>query len=322
MKKTLFLMLALLSLSARAASGPDDVVIFNAAEFEEACGILSPEYGLYGSRMIIEKSYLESAEGKSLEERIMKCMEAYQSGNPGAAPGKPAALLDALKRHSVGQSAWGDIKLLDGGRLIAVTKDPVGGQGRKNWACIDYDGKTVIPFGRGVSDGDTDMDAIIFSKEVGKNASGNAIIKNGVMHNDGTIALDAKYDVVWLINKRWIIVSTTGNEGWAIYDTSYNLKLSGDFKKVEPFKFTYNNTDRVTNFFVITDSKDKRALFNGALRQITDFKFDGWMNEKPFWLGCEGDPLAYNYTCIIDTRTWEKLDKIPSEYWNHRQEEK
>lgn len=309
------------SCTVASAIGRDDFEVFNTTEFEEVCGLQDADFYSRGHTCLVKKSYLESDAGKSLLGRMEKCMDAYRSGNPGASPGKPRALLEVLRRNSLGETYWTSVDFLKGGKYILVTKDEIGGGRMVSWACIDYEGNMVVPLGRGVYDGDTDMDALIFREYAYTAENGTRIYKSGLMHNDGTIALEAKYGVVWLINKRWIIVSPDGRSDWEIYDKDYNLKMSG-MTKVVPFKYTYSHTDRVTNFFVLTDKKGKVALYNGALRQITEYKFDGWLNESPYWLGCEGDPLAYNYTCVIDTRTWQELDRIPKEYWNHRFEEK
>lgn len=304
-----------------SAIGRDDFEVLDTTEFEEVCGLQDADFYSRGHSCVVRKSYLESDAGKSLLERMEKCMDAYRSGNPGASPGKPSVLLDVLRRNSLRETYWHRVNFVKGDRLILVMNSEISGGKRGDWACIDYEGNIVVPFGRGVYDGDTDLDALVFNEYAGTAENGTRVYKSGLMHNDGTIALEAKYGVVWLINKRWIIVSPDGRSDWEIYDKDYNLKMSG-MKDVEPFKYTYSHTDRVTNFFVMENDKGKKALFNGALRQITEYKFDGWLNERPYWLGCEGDPLAYNYTCVIDTRTWQEIDRIPKEYWDHRFEEK
>lgn len=61
--------------------------------------------------------------------------EAFQDGNPSGFSGKPEGVLEALRKHSVGQTIWGAVKFLDGDRYIAVTRsvnthnynDPKGG---------------------------------------------------------------------------------------------------------------------------------------------------------------------------------------------------
>ena len=302
------------------AIGRDDFEVLDTEEFEEVCGLKDEDFYSRGHTCLVKKSYLESSAGKNLLERMEKCLDAYRSGNPGASPGKPRVLLEVLRRNVLGETYWHSIDFVKGDKLILVTNSEISGGGLTDWACIDYEGNIVVPFGRGVYYGDTDLDALIFREYAYTAENGERIYMSGLMHNDGTIALEAKYGVVWLLNKRWIVVSPDGRSDWEIYDKDYNLKMSG-MNNVVPFTYSYSHTDRVTNFFVMTDKKGKMALFNGALRQITEYKYDGWLNESPYWLGTEGNPLAYNYTCVIDTRTWQELDMIPKEYWDHRFEE-
>lgn len=299
-------------------------VVVSTKMFEYYCGI---QGGPYGRKAILEMAYVNSPEGQALLGRMEKCQEAYEMGNPSAAPGKPGVLLEVLRNHSLAGTLWGEVRFLDGDRYIAVTKtlktsgsaDPAGG-----WGCIDYNGNVVIPFKYdNITGGDTNLNAIIFSKNVDDPEGKNQIQLCGLLRNDGSLALKAIYDTVWLLFDRWIVVCERNNRknGWAIYDKDYNCKLSG-LKKVEPFTYSYTRTDRKTKFFVITNETGKMALFNVVLRQITDFKFDGWMNERPYWLGTTGNSHEYNYTTIIDTRTWETLDSLPQSYWSHRYEEK
>lgn len=258
-------------------AGKDDYVVLDTRDFLVACGINARGIG---HNVILTKEYANSAEGQNLISRFISCQQAYESGKPAEAPGKPEGILEALRRHSVGQTIWGAVKFLDGDRYITVTKsvntydynDPKGG-----WGCIDYDGNVKIPLKYHlIIDGDTDLDAIVIMDQSGR---------KGVLKNDGSEALPMRYDAV-LFRAGWIIVCEYHNnkDGCTIYDRYFNMKISG-MKDIVDFSFLNEKTDERYPFFCITNPSGKIALFDKNLRQITDYKFDEWVNMAPYWSG-------------------------------------
>lgn len=259
------------------AAGKDDYVVLDTRDFLEACGLGDKGFG---HKAILTREYANSSEGQDLIMRFVSCQQAYESGTPSAAPGKPEGILEALRRHSVGETIWGAVEFLDGDRYVAVTKsvnandynDPKGG-----WGCIDYDGNVKIPLKYHlIIDGDTDLDAIVIMDQSGR---------KGVLKNDGSVALASKYDAV-LFREGWIIVCEYHNNknGFAIYDRNYNKKISG-MKDIDEFAFLNTRTDEKYPFFCITDPSGKLALFDKDLRQITEYKFTEWSNLAPYWSG-------------------------------------
>ena len=96
------------------------------------------------------------------------------------------------------------------------------------------------------------------------------------MKNGGSVGLEFKYSSV-LFREGWILVGEYHN----------NKKISG-MKDIDVF-----------SFLCITNTADKIALFDKNLRQITEYKFDGWTNMAPYWSGqAIGEKDTY-----IDIRT-------------------
>lgn len=259
------------------AAGKDDYVVLDTRDFVEACGLKGKGFG---HKAILTKEYANSSEGQDLIMRFVNCQTAYLNGTPSAAPGKPEGILEALRRHSVGETIWGAVKILDGDRYFAVTKsvntndgnDPKGG-----WGCIDHDGIVKIPLKyQLIIDGDTDLDAVVVMDQTGR---------FGVLKNDGSVALAPKYDAV-LFREGWIIVCEYHNnkDGFAVYDRNYDKKISGMMGVVD-ISFLNRRTDERYPFFCITNTSGKIALFDRDLRQITGFKFDEWVNMAPYWSG-------------------------------------
>lgn len=280
-RKTIMITLALIAFHSAAntclAAGKDDFVVLGTRDFIEACGLQNK--GL-GHHVILTKEYADSAEGQDLIMRFVNCMQAYESGQPTAAPGKPEGILEALRRHSVGQSLYGGVKFLDGDRYIAVTKsvntydynDPKGG-----WGCIDFQGNVTVPLKYHlIIDGDTDLNAIVVMDQSGR---------YGVLKNDGSVALPMQYSSV-LFRAGWILVGEYHNSknGFSIYDRNYNRKISG-MKNIDDSVFHDRETDERYPFFSITNPSGKIALFDCNLRQITDYKFDEWAFMNPYWVG-------------------------------------
>lgn len=259
------------------AAGKDDFVVLDTRDFLYACGLQDKGFG---HNAILRKDYADSAEGQDLIMRFYNCQRAYESGKPAEAPGKPEGILAALRRHSVGQELFGGVMFLDGDRYIAVTRslnthdqnDPKGG-----WGCIDYNGNVTIPLKYHlIFDGDTDLNAIAFMDQSGR---------RGVLKNDGSVGLAPKYDAV-LFREGWIIVCEYHNskDGFAIYDRNYNRKISG-MKHIGAFSFLDKRNDKWYPFFCIMNTAEKIALFDKNLRQITEYKFDGWADMAPYWSG-------------------------------------
>lgn len=88
-------------------------------DFLEACGLRNKGFG---HKAILTKEYANSSEGQDLIMRFVNCQTAYLNGRPSDAPEKPEGIIEALRKHSVGQSLYGGVKFLDGDRYIAVTK--------------------------------------------------------------------------------------------------------------------------------------------------------------------------------------------------------
>lgn len=148
------------------ATSMDDYIVLDTRDFLMACGLNAKGIG---HNVILTKEYADSAEGQNLIMRFINCQQAYEKGKPAEAPGKPEGILEALRRHSVGQTIWGAVKFLDRDRYIAVTKsvntygynDPKGG-----WGCIDYNGNVTIPLKYHlIIDGDTDLNAIVIMND-------------------------------------------------------------------------------------------------------------------------------------------------------------
>lgn len=288
-----------------AASGPEDVVVLPTDEFVYACGLMDKGYG---NKVILEKSFIESDAGQNLLNRFLKCQEAYQLGRPGDAPGKPEALLEALRRHSIGQKIWGDARFIDGDRYIAVTTTvkPVMENAplRGNWGCIDYEGNVVIPLKYGdIVDGNTDLDAIVFETGIRP----EDIKKIGVLHNDGSVALEAEYEYVGFPFGRWILTVGYHNtkDGHSIYDRNYRKVISG-MQRIQPSSFTIRESGEQLGFFVIKDGSGLQALFKEDLQRFTDFKFREWATRNPIWIGVTG----VEKDVWVDIRTWEYVDKL------------
>lgn len=110
-----------------SAIGRDDFEVLDTTEFEEVCGLQDADFYSRGHSCVVRKSYLESDAGKSLLERIEKCMDAYRSGNPGASPGKPSVLLDVLRRNSLRETYWHRVNFVKGDRLILVMNSEING---------------------------------------------------------------------------------------------------------------------------------------------------------------------------------------------------
>ncbi len=273
------------------ATGQDDFVVIDTRDFVRVCGF---DAKIIGCNAILTKEYANSTDGQNLISRFIRCQQAYENGKPAEAPGKPQAILEALRRHSVGHTIWGAVKFLDGDRYIAVTKsvniydnnDPKGG-----WGCIDYDGNVKIPLNYNlIIDGNTDLSAIAVMDQTGR---------YGVLKNDGSVGLEFKYSSV-LFREGWILVGEYHNnkDGFAIYDRNYNKKISG-MKDIDVFSFLDKRNGKWYPFFCITNTADKIALFDKNLRQITEYKFDGWTNMAPYWSGqAIGEKDTY-----IDIRT-------------------
>ncbi len=60
------------------------------------------------------------------------------------------------------------------------------------------------------------------------------------------------------------------------------------------------------------------AVFDSNFKQVTGLIYDGWLNEQLYFIGVK--PEGHND--IYDARSWQKLDGIPEEYWDHRHREK
>lgn len=259
------------------AAGKDDFILFDTSYFIDVCGLKGKGFGYTA---ILTKEYADSSEGQDLIMRFINCQQAYENGKPADAPGKPEGILEALRKHSVGQTIWGAVKYLDGDRYFAVTKsvntndgnDPKGG-----WGCIDHDGNVKIPLKyQLIIDGNTDLNAIVVMDQTGR---------YGVLKNDGSVGLAFNYSSV-LFREGWIIVGEYHNNknGFAIYDRNYNKKISG-MKEIGDFSFLDKRNDKWYPFFCITNPSGKIALFDKNLRQITEYKFDGWTNMAPYWSG-------------------------------------
>lgn len=251
------------------AAGPDDFVIIQTKAFQNDYGIHDKGYG---NKAILTKAFAESADGKALVEIFSKPPKSLSEGY--LTHGKAEELIESLRKHSLAQTLWGDVKFIEGNRYIAVTKsqnttaesDIIWG----GWGCIDYKGNTVIPLELGyIIEGNTNINAIVFAESMGNDRMPGATRRIGVMRNDGTIALKPNYDEVHLVVNRWIITHECNNinGGYFIFDKNYNVKMS-NMEYIEYQEPTKKNS----GFFIISDIKGMKALFNDSLRQITDFK--------------------------------------------------
>ena len=284
------------SINIAHAAGPDDFVIIQTKDFLYACGIQDKGFGY---KAILTKAFAESAEGKTLLQEFAKCKAEYHANNADAQH-KPEEIIESLRKHSLAQTLWGDVKFIDGNRYIAVTKSLHTSADSNiiwgGWGCIDDKGKTVIPMKYGyIIEGNTNINAIVFAESMGNDRMPGAARRIGVMRNDGTIALKPNNDEVHLVFNRWIVIHECNNinGGYNIFDKNYNVKIS-NMGYVDYQELTKKNT----GFFVISDARGLKALFNDSLRRITDFKFVSYSYENNQWKGTtdEGD------TTVIDTR--------------------
>lgn len=106
------MVLVALSVTANTcfAEGKDDFVVLSTRDFIEICGLQDKGYG---HQAILTKEYANSSDGQDLIMRFVNCQMAYENGNPAAAPGKPEGILEALRRHSLGQTPYGGVKFPD-----------------------------------------------------------------------------------------------------------------------------------------------------------------------------------------------------------------
>lgn len=88
------------------------------------------------------------------------------------------------------------------------------------------------------------------------------------------------------------------NGGYSIFDKNYDVKKS-NLGYVDYQELTKKNT----GFFVISDTRGMKALFNDSLRRITDFKFVNYTHENHLWKGMTDE----GKTTVIDTRNWKTV---------------
>ncbi len=245
----------------------------------------------------------------ALDENIARCKELigqYSSNSDGAADA--TALLEEIRSHSLGgRLYYGADDIGHGYWAVGTTK----GYRTPDSRCgvIDSNGNVAVPFIYNCLEAYPDT-RILRTIDCSNN-------KEGAIRYDGSVILDCKYDIVNMCSSALIIIDNEGNESrCGVADLNGNIVLPQIYKEIEPF--SYGLESGTYDFYVITDNKTRlKAVFDNKFKQITGFIYDGWLNEKPYFIGVK--PAGDND--IYDARSWQKLTDIPEDYWNHRHSE-
>lgn len=237
-------------------------------------------------------------------EKIIRQLESMATGGSGNAE----ALIEEARSHSAGGRLYYGAAYIDHGCwAVGVSKEYKTPDSK--YGVINSAGEVVVPFEYNYLEAYPDIKMLKTCDFRNR--------KEGAIRYDGSVVLDCKYDIVNCNYSSFVIIDNNGNDSrCGVADLSGKIVIPQIYKEIEPFK--YNLKSGSYEFYVVTDAKTKlKAVFDQNFKQITGFIYDGWINEQPYFIGVK--PEGNND--VFDARRWQKLDRIPEEYWNHRFEE-